>query len=383
MTIWDQDGIDRFFGCRGIAEYNKSSYAGFRGIVGRHHQVKGMTMNRRPASASSFLAVLTPPAVLLAPLLLFLLVSGCNTDDPAVPVDPPSAGSAPILGLEPEFTQGLSNTISWTLDDDGIKAARELEYLVQRSGDPQFADEVVESGWISESSFEFTGLEHGLTNHFRVRGRTLQGTETEWSSSQSSTQDAVAPVAELTDMKTEQTSLLFWFQLSAADEISGVAEIEVWLGLEGAEPALFGSFPPGEVTFQATQSGIHEFTAIAVDAVGNRQDMGAATVVVTTVPEPIIIIDRDNWEFDITAAVLEYRMAVQYWEFGLGRFTIRPVVDPLMIGPGHRDYPDSTNTSEILGVAYGDDVRAYKIGDMFDKEVVDDVVNGTPIAVSF
>lgn len=339
-------------------------------------------MNRRPASASSFLAVLSPPAILFTLLLFFLPVSGCNSDDPVVPVDPPLAGSAPILDLEPEFTQGVSNTVSWSLDDD-MKASRELEYLVQRSGDSQFTDEVVESGWISESSYEFTGLEHGLTNHYRVRGRNLQGTETDWSSSRSSTQDAVAPVAELTDMKTEQTSLLFWFQLSATDQISGLAEIELWFGLEGAELALYGSFPPGEVTFQAAQGGIHEFTAIAVDAVGNRQDMGAAAVVATTVPEPIIIIDRNNEEFDITAAVLEYRMAVQYWEFGLGRFTIRPAIDPLMIGPGHRDYPDSTNTSEILGVAYEDDVRAYKIGDMIDKEVVDDVVNGTPIAVCY
>ncbi len=340
-------------------------------------------MNRRPASASSFLAALTQSAILFSLLLLFLLVSGCESTDTVVPDDPPSAGSAPVLDIEPEFSQGEANTVSWTLPDDEGKTTRELEFLVQRSGDPQFADEVVESDWVSGSSYEFTGLENGQTNHFRVRGRNLQGAETDWSSSQSSTQDAAAPVATLTDMKTEQTSLLFWFQLAATDELSGLAEIELWFGLEGAEKTLYGTFPPGEVTFQATQGGTHEFIALATDAVGNRQDMDTAVTEATIVPEPIIIIDRNAEEFDITAAVLEFRMAVQYWEFGLGRFTIRPVIDPLMIGPGHRDYPDDVNVTEILGVAYGDDVRAYKIGDMMDKEVVDDVVNGTPIAVCY
>ena len=366
-----------------MAEYFKSSYAGFRGIVGRPNQVKGMTMKRRPASASSFLAVLTPPAILFTLLLFFLPVSGCNSTDPIVPDDPPSAGSAPILDLEPEFSPGQSNTVTWSLPDDEVKTTRELEYLVQRSGEPEFAGEVVESGWISGSSYEFTGLEHNQTNYFRVRGRNPQGSETDWSSSRSSTQDAIAPVAELTDMKTEQTSLLFWFQLSGTDELSGIAEIELWFGLEGEEPALYGSFPGGQVTFQALQGGNHEFIALAVDAAGNRQDMGAAVTVVTIVPEPIIIIDRQNEEFDITAAVLEYNMAAQFWEFGLGRYTIRPIIDPWMIGPAHRDYPLDTNTAEILGVAYEEDGRAYLIGDIRNREVVDDVVNGVPIAVCY
>ncbi len=329
-------------------------------------------MNRRPA-----------PTILITLLLFFLLASGCNSTDPIEPTDPPPAGDAPVLGLEPEFSPGLSNTITWSLPEDGGKSSRELDYLVQRSGDPQFAGEVVESGWILESSFEFTGLEHGLANYFRVRGRNLQSVETEWSSSQSSTQDAVSAIAELTDMKAEQTSLLFWFQLAATDDFSGVAEIELWFGLEGAEKTLYGTYLPGEVTFQATEGGTHEFVALAVDAVGNRQEMGAVTAEVTLVPEPIIIIDRNEEEFDITAAVLEFRMAEQYWGFGLGRFTIRPIIDPWMIGPGHRDYPVDTNISEILGVAYEDDVRAYLIGDIRNREVVDDVVNGTPVAVCY
>lgn len=339
-------------------------------------------MYRRPASASSLRAVLAPPAALVLLLLLVFILAGCNGDEAVAPIVViPSAGPAPVLEAEPPFTPGQSNSLTWSVPEE--EKSGPLEFLVQRSGDPLFADEVVESDWVAGVTYEFTDLEHGLTQHFRVRGRNAQGAETPWSESQASTQDAVAPVAALTELKVEQTSLLFTFMLAATDDVSGVQEIELWFGFEGADPVLHGTFPPGEVSFQATEGGNHEFTAIAVDVVGNRQDTGDAITEVTLVPEPIIIIDRNFEEFDITAAVLEYRMAEQYWEFGLGRYTIRPIIDPLMIGPSAPDYPLDSNTTEILGVAYGDDVRAYKIGDLPDREVVDDVVNGTPIAVCY
>ncbi|MEN8007788.1 MAG: hypothetical protein ABFS42_12280 [Candidatus Krumholzibacteriota bacterium] len=337
-------------------------------------------MDRRPPSPKLFSAVPAPPVMLLPLLLIVFLLAGCSDDDAVVEVIPP-AGPAPVLAAEPEFSPGLSNTVSWSLPE-GEKAG-DLEFLVQRSGDPLFDAEVVESGWIAESSFEFTGLEHASTHHFRVRGRNPQGAKTEWSSSQASTQDAVPPVAALTEMKAEQTSLLFTFELSATDQDSGVEEIELWFGLEGAEAELYGVFPPGQVSFQATGGGIHEFIPLAVDVAGNRQDLAAATVQETIVPEPIIITDRRGEDFDITAAVLEYRMGETFWEFGLGRYTIRPIIDPLMVGPGHHAYPDENAITPILGVKYDDDIRAYKIGDMMNREVVDDVVNGIPIAVCY
>ena len=142
-------------------------------------------------------------------------------------------------------------------------------------------------------------------------------------------------------------------------------------------------FPPGPVRFQATASGPLELIPVAIDGSGNRQDLAQASTAVTLVPEPIIITDMRGEDFDITAAVLEYRMGVVFWEFGLGRFTIRPVIDPLMIGPGDIGYPLDSNIVEILAVNYEGDSRAYKIGDLPDKEVVDDVVNGVPIAVCF
>lgn len=326
---------------------------------------------------------LAPPRLLLSAALFAILLAGCNDTDPVNPIEPPPPGPGPVLDVEPEFSPGNENTVAWSLAEDSKAGSADWEFLVQRSSDPLFENDIEESGWIGEMSFEFIDLAHGSTNHYRVMGRNLQGTKTEWSASQTSIQDAKAPVATVGEMKTEQTSLLFTFELSATDETSGLREIELWFGTDGGETSLFGTFQPGEISFQATQGGIHDFFPVAVDVAGNRQDLGAVPAGTTIVPEPIIITDKRGEDFDITAAVLEYRMGVAFWEFGLGRFTILPVIDPLMIGPGDVGYPRDDNTVEVLAVNYEGDSRAYKIGDLPDKEVVDDVVNGTPIAVSY
>ncbi len=122
---------------------------------------------------------------------------------------------------------------------------------------------------------------------------------------------------------------------------------------------------------------------MAIDGSGNRQDLALAPASVTLVPEPIILVDRHGEGFDVTSAVLEYNMSLTWWEFGIGRFTIRPIIDPLMIGEGEVGYPIDSNLTEIVGVQFGDDVRAYKIGDIMNREAVDDVVDGMPIAVIY
>lgn len=335
--------------------------------------VKGMTMNRRHA----------PPRLILSVALIAILLAGCNDTDPVNPIEPPPPGEAPVLASEPEFSPGNENTVAWSLPDPGKAGSEGWEFLVQQSSDPLFENDVEESGWIGVMSFEFTGLAHGSSNYYRVQGQSPQGTKTEWSANQTSIQDAEAPVATLGEMKTEQTSLLFLFEMSATDETSGLKEIELWFGIDGGEPSLFGTFQPGEVSFQATQGGVHDFFPVSIDMVGNRQDAGATPAATTIVPEPIIITDKRGEDFDITAAVLEYRMGVDFWEFGLGRFTILPIIDPLMIGPGDFGYPRDDNTTAILAVNYEGDSRAYKIGDLPNREVVDDVVNGTPIAVCY
>jgi len=339
-----------------------------------------MTMFRRPSSVRPYLSILV-----LAAALFSLALGGCYSND-AVDPDGESPDPAPVLTAEPPYSPGHENTVSWSLTADvknGNKDRVEWEYLVQRSSDPLFAQDVEESGWIKDSSYEFTGLEHGSTHYYRVRGLHPWGTDTPWSPNQTSTQDAVPPVADLTELLDEQNSLLFTFELSATDETSGVQEIELWFALESGDASLYGAFPPGLVTFQAVVGGNHEFFPVAVDVAGNRQERGTAPSGTTLVPEPIIITDRRGEDFDITSAVLEFGMAAQYFEHGIGRFTIRPVVNPRMVGPGEPGYPRPNDMTDVCAVKFEDDIRAYKLYDMNSHEVVDDVVNGVPIAVAY
>ncbi len=322
--------------------------------------------------------------LLLSAALFSIFLAGCNNNDPVDPIgSPPPPAPGPVLDSEPAFSPGNENTVAWSFADDGKAGSVDWEFLVQRSDDPLFTGAVEESGWIVGTSYEFTGLEHGSTNNYRVQGRNPQGVKTEWSASQASIQDAMAPVAMVGELKTEQTSLLFTFELSATDETSGIREIELWFELDSGNASLFGTFQPGEISFQATEGGTHGFFPVAVDVAGNRQDLGATPAGTTLVPEPIIITDRRGEDFDITSAVLEFRMGEAFWEFGLGRFTIRPIIDPVMIGPGDAGYPRDDSLVEVLAVNYEGDSRAYKIGDLPDREVVDDVVNGVPIAVCY
>jgi hypothetical protein len=334
-------------------------------------------MFRRPAPVRLSLSILGVAAALFA-----LALGGCYSNDAVEPAGG-SADPAPVITTEPLYSPGHENTVSWSVSVDGNKGRVVWEFLVQRSSDPQFAQDVEESGWTGESSFEFTGLEHGSAHYYRVRGRHPWGADSPWSPTQTSTQDAVSPVSELTELIDEQNSLLFTFELSATDETSGVQEIELWFSLEGGEPSLYGAFPPGVVTFQAVVGGNHAFFPVAVDAAGNRQERGTAPSGTTLVPEPIIITDRRGEDFDITSAVLEFRMAVQYWEFGLGRYTIRPVINPRLVASGEPGYPRPNDMTDVCAVKFEDDIRAYKLHDMNSHEVVDDVVNGVPIAVAY
>lgn len=336
-----------------------------------------MTMRQPPVPSRPSLSF-----PVLAAALIFLALGGCYTNDSVEPQrDPPVA---PTLAVEPPFSPGFQNIVSWSLAEEERQGFGEWSFLVQRSTDPLFAENVDESGWIQDLSYEFLDLEHGSTHHYRVQGRNPKGTVTEWSANQTSTQDAVPPTfATLTELKDEQTSLLFTFEAAGDDEDSGIREIEVWFGLAGEEPSLYGAFPPGLISFQATQGGIHELTPVAVDLAGNRQDPGTTTVFPTVVPEPIILTDRRGEDWDITSAVLEFRLWEQWWGHGIGRHTIRPVIDPNMVGPEDYNFPDPQSLVKILAISHNGDNRAYKMGDLPNREVVNDVVGGVPVAACY
>ncbi len=151
----------------------------------------------------------------------------------------------------------------------------------------------------------------------------------------------------------------------------------------GDEFQSYGLVLPGVVSFQTDEGGPHEFIVQATDRVGNIQEMAALAQATTEVPEPIILVDSGGYAWDITNAVLKHGIHLQWWDFGLGRFTIRPAIEPYMMGPNDAGWLAPDNIADVVAVNIGGDQRAYKIGDLAGREVVDDVVNGVPLAATY
>jgi len=323
---------------------------------------------------------------LLVMAIAVLNLAGCNDDDP---VRPPSQqintlSETVTVTTEPEFTAGTTNTISWAVADDGTKSIPDgWSFLAQRSPDVSFATEVDESAWASEDHHTFSDLTDGATNYYRVMARDGQGRLSQWSATASTTQDAQVPVATVLEMIADQTSLLFDVEVVAEDATSGIAQVDLWFRENGGDLQWHGIVEPGVISFQTDVGGPHEFIAVATDAAGNVQGLPTDTQAATLVPEPIILVDSGGYEWDVTNAVLKHGIHLPWWEFGLGRFTIRPAINPYMIGPADGDWPDPQNIADVVAVNFDGDSRAYKIGDLAGREVADDVVNGEPIAVTY
>ncbi|MFW9894143.1 MAG: fibronectin type III domain-containing protein, partial [Candidatus Thorarchaeota archaeon] len=97
----------------------------------------------------------------------------------------------PVLGAEPEITLGTSNIISW----DPIPCVN--DFYAECAEDSNFTSIVYNSGWISETSFEFTGLEVGRQYWYSVKARNGLGEECQWSNVETSLQGTLADVVEM------------------------------------------------------------------------------------------------------------------------------------------------------------------------------------------
>jgi hypothetical protein len=96
----------------------------------------------------------------------------------------------PVLHAEQEITLGTSNIISW----DAVADAN--EYYAECVNDVNFTNILYDSGWISQTSYEFTGLELGQIYWYRVKAKTTSGIESEWSNVESSLQGTLVDVVD-------------------------------------------------------------------------------------------------------------------------------------------------------------------------------------------
>lgn len=195
--------------------------------------------------------------------------------------------------------------------------------------------------------------------------------------------DQDPPVVNLAPLDEDQTSLTFVLSGTVEDAGSGVASVDLHVLAPGGVWEIYGTFPSFPLNFTATEPGLHHFRVTALDQAGNALALDDAPSVQTTVPEPIIITDLTGEDFDITNAVLRYHIGLEGWDHGLGRNTIRPINHPRFAFAGEPGFPEPENLTDIMAVNFGGQRRAYPIGELPDREVVNDTAGGVHLAATY
>jgi len=208
-----------------------------------------------------------------------------------VPVDclPPEV---PGLQPEPPFTQGTTNTLDWS--DESSSGA--TEYLVQGAEDAAFGVGLFDSGWVTGLAHEFAGLADGQIHHYRVRSRDALSNLSDWSTSESSTQDDTSPVSAAEPQPPYRNVTPFDVPFTASDATSGVAVVELWVDVDGGGYTLQASSASSPISFTPAGDGLHSFHTVGVDGAGNHEDPPVTpdtfTIVDLTAPSGSFEIDN-------------------------------------------------------------------------------------------
>lgn len=222
--------------------------------------------------------------------IVFLILCFCSpqsvfTQDSEISVQVRAAGT-PVISPEPEFTRGLTNTISWS------EANLAVEYYAEASTDASFVFVSANSGWISERTFTFNNLEDDALYYYRVKARNAVNTEGLWSGTVSSTQDDNSPQSEVLplDEITVTAEVELFFEYS--DETSGVEELALYYRRNSGNWISFDTFSARDSyifnTLLTGGDGQYDFYTIAIDRVGNVEyespHVDADTIVRTSEP---------------------------------------------------------------------------------------------------
>lgn len=103
----------------------------------------------------------------------------------------------------------------------------------------------------------------------------------------------------------------------------------------------------------------------------------------TGVGPPVIITDRQSHDWDISTAVYKYGFEPQAFDYGLGVNAIRPIVQPVFLAPRDEGYPEDGEDFSLVGIELAGEARAYPIDILTRHEIVNDVVGGAHLAVSY
>ena len=104
---------------------------------------------------------------------------------------------------------------------------------------------------------------------------------------------------------------------------------------------------------------------------------------VQRVGDKIFIVDQTGKRWDVTHAVQKYGFVADQFQFGIGPNAIKPIINPVLVGPGQGGYPSSSSTFIVIGTEIGGDSRAYAISDLNPHEIVDEKFGDQHVAVGW
>ncbi len=129
---------------------------------------------------------------------------------------------------------------------------------------------------------------------------------------------------------------------------------------------------------------IAALAALATAAAAVLAGCSTERTTVTEIPhDPVVLVDADGLETDISYAVYELGMEADRFEFGLGVGAIQPLIQPRLVGPGQPGYPAPDGTFLVVATEIQGDARAYGMFDIRRNEVVDEIIGGAHVAVTY
>jgi len=94
--------------------------------------------------------------------------------------------------------------------------------------------------------------------------------------------------------------------------------------------------------------------------------------------EKVYIIDRTGSRWDITQAV-ESGMKADSFQYGIGADAFTPL-DDSSLGSDSSDLPSG---ARIIGIASGNEAKAYSVGKLRRHEIANSQISGKPVAVGY
>ena len=99
--------------------------------------------------------------------------------------------------------------------------------------------------------------------------------------------------------------------------------------------------------------------------------------------EVVFITDRTGKKWDVTHARDKYGLIPSGYQYGLGPYAIRPIMNPQMLFSNDLGFPGSNEFFLILGTFLNGFARAYPIGVLSRHEVANEQFGDAHVAVAY